>query len=154
MGRENVAGLDELFQLFDEKVTLADINASKYLGKISAAIVQRRIDLKMTQKEFAEYVDVSQSMVSKWESSDYNFTVKGLAELAEKLNMELYINFKNYRESSGLVREGDFSYWSSGNSKFVSKSSNIVSFKTNRTKNDWNANVNSPLVYMTQKEEM
>lgn len=115
MGRENVAGLDELFQLFDEKVTLADINASKYLGKISAAIVQRRIDLKMTQKEFAEYVDVSQSMVSKWESSDYNFTVKGLAELAEKLNMELYINFKNYRESSGLVREGDFSYWSSGN---------------------------------------
>ena len=154
MGRENVAGLDELFQLFDEKVTLADINASKYLGKISAAIVQRRIDLKMTQKEFAEYVDVSQSMVSKWESSDYNFTVKGLAEVAEKLNMELYINFKNYRESSGLVREGDFSYWSSGNSKFVSKSSNIVSFKTNRTKNDWNANVNSPLVYMTQKEEM
>ena len=154
MGRENVAGLDELFQLFDEKVTLADINASKYLGKISAAIVQRRIDLKMTQKEFAEYVDVSQSMVSKWESSDYNFTVKGLAELAEKLNMELYINFKNYRESSGLVREGDFSYWSSGNSKFVSKSSNIVSFKTNRTKNDCNANVNSPLVYMTQKEEM
>lgn len=154
MGRENVAGLDELFQLFDEKVMLADINASKYLGKISAAIVQRRIDLKMTQKEFAEYVDVSQSMVSKWESSDYNFTVKGLAELAEKLNMELYINFKNYRESSGLVREGDFSYWSSGNSKFVSKSSNIVSFKTNRTKNDWNANVNSPLVYMTQKEEM
>ena len=154
MGRENVAGLDELFQLFDEKVTLADINASKYLGKISAAIVQRRIDLKMTQKEFAEYGDVSQSMVSKWESSDYNFTVKGLAELAEKLNMELYINFKNYRESSGLVREGDFSYWSSGNSKFVSKSSNIVSFKTNRTKNDWNANVNSPLVYMTQKEEM
>lgn len=94
MGKENVVGLDELFQLFEDKITLADINASKYLGKISAAIVQRRIELKMTQKEFATYVDVSQGMVSKWESGDYNFTVKGLTELAEKLNMELGINFK------------------------------------------------------------
>ena len=92
MGRENVAGLDELFQLFDEKVTLADINASKYLGKISAAIVQRRIDLKMTQKEFAEYVDVSQSMVSKWESEDYNFTIESLAQIAEKLELNLEIS--------------------------------------------------------------
>lgn len=136
MGKENVVGLDELFQLFDDKITLADINASKYLGKISAAIVQRRIDLKMTQKEFAVYVDVSQSMVSKWESGDYNFTVKGLADLAEKLNMELYINFKKYRETIDLVRDGEFSYCSSGNSRFVSKSSNIVNFRTNRTKKE------------------
>lgn len=154
MGKENVVGLDELFQLFDDKLTLADINASKYLGKISAAIVQKRIELKMTQKEFAGYVDVSQSMVSKWESGDYNFTVKGLAELAEKLNMELYINFKEYRENVDLIRDGEFASYSSGNSMFVSRRSNIVNFKAKRAKLVWDMDDSKNIVDIMQKKEM
>lgn len=154
MGKENVVDLDELFQLFDDKLTLADINASKYLGKISAAIVQKRIELKMTQKEFAGYVDVSQSMVSKWESGDYNFTVKGLAELAEKLNMELYINFKEYRENVDLIRDGEIASYSSGNSMFVSRSSKIVNFKAKRAKLVWDMDDSKNIVDIMQKKEM
>lgn len=48
--------------------------------------------MKMTQKEFAEHIKVSQGMISKWESGNYNFSIKTLAEVAEKLDMELYIN--------------------------------------------------------------
>lgn len=43
--------------------------------------------MNMTQKEFAEYMDVSQGMVSKWESREYNFTIKSLNEICEKLQL-------------------------------------------------------------------
>lgn len=86
--------MSDLLKLFDEYVNIADITASRYLGKISAAIVKKRVALNMTQKEFASHIKVSQGMVSKWESGDYNFSIKTLAEIAEKLDMELYINLK------------------------------------------------------------
>lgn len=51
----------------------------------------------MTQKEFAKHIKVSQGMISKWEGGDYNFSIKSLAEFAEKLDMELYVNLKSPR---------------------------------------------------------
>ena len=42
----------------------------------------------MTQKEFAKKLNVSQGMVSKWESEDYNFTIESLAQIAEKIRIE------------------------------------------------------------------
>lgn len=98
MGKEMAVGLDEVFKLFEEHLTIADISSARYLGKISAAIAKKRLDMGLSQKEFAEFLHVSQGMVSKWESGDYNFTIRGLAELSESLNMELYVNFKEYRE--------------------------------------------------------
>lgn len=62
--------------------------------ELSAAIVKQRIALGMTQKQFAEYMNVSQGMVSKWESTDYNFSMKALAEIAAKLDLELDIDLK------------------------------------------------------------
>lgn len=63
--------------------------------------------MKMTQKEFVEHIKVSQGMISKWESGDYNFSIKTLAEVAEKLDMELYINLKPEagREGKKLQKE-------------------------------------------------
>lgn len=84
--------LEDLLQLFENKITLADINSAKCLGEISAAIAKRRIELQMTQSEFAKYLGVSQGMVSKWESTDYNFTIKGLAEIAQKLGLEVSVS--------------------------------------------------------------
>lgn len=57
------------------------------LAKISAKIEKCRQEMNMTQKEFAEYMDVSQGMVSKWESREYNFTIKSLNEICEKLQL-------------------------------------------------------------------
>lgn len=124
----NRNGLDTLFVLFDDKLTLSDITSAKYLGKISAAIVKKRVDLKMTQKEFAKYLSVSQGMVSKWESGDYNFTVKNLAELSEKLNLELYINLKEYNENVITSAEDHFSFFHSEETTFIGKRSNIIDF--------------------------
>lgn len=61
------------------------------LAKISAQIERCRLEMDMTQKEFAEYMGVTQGMVSKWESREYNFTVKALNDICQKLHLELSI---------------------------------------------------------------
>lgn len=55
------------------------------LAKISAKIERRRLELNMTQKEFAAYMNVSQGMVSRWESREYNFTIKTLMKFVKSL---------------------------------------------------------------------
>ena len=70
-----------------ESLSEAEVKSTIELAKISAKIEKRRQEMNMTQKEFAEYMDVSQGMVSKWESREYNFTIKSLNEICEKLQL-------------------------------------------------------------------
>jgi len=93
MKKEYCADLNDLFEIFEKNLSASDLIASRVLGKISATIVKTRLEMGMTQKEFAQYLEVSQSMVSKWESADYNFSVKALAEIASKLDFDLRIQF-------------------------------------------------------------
>lgn len=85
------ADLKDLLSMFEEHLSVADITASRLLSGLSSTIVKNRIDMGKTQKEFAEYMGVSQSMVSKWESADYNFSVKALAEIASKLDLDITV---------------------------------------------------------------
>lgn len=56
-------------------------------AKIASAILTKRYELKMSQTDFAEYMNVSQAMVSKWESGENNFSLSTIAEICEKLSM-------------------------------------------------------------------
>ncbi len=51
-----------------------------------------RIEMGLTQREFAEYMGVTQEMVSKWESREYNFTIKTLNEICQKIDLKLYVS--------------------------------------------------------------
>lgn len=68
-------------------------------GKISAAILNKRYELEMNQSEFAKYMGVSQSMISKWESGEYNFSCDSIAQL-NKIGIELTVNDKNLIKNS------------------------------------------------------
>ncbi len=94
MKKEYCCGLDDLLNLFDETLSASDILAAKALAEVSGSIVSRRMEMGMTQKEFSKYLGVSQSMVSKWESTDYNFTVKALADIAAKLDLDLTVRLR------------------------------------------------------------
>lgn len=96
--------LNELMNQFAEAVSYADLMAGKQMAKVSAAITKCRIDKNMTQKEFAEFLNVSQSMVSKWESDEYNFTIQTLAEICDKLNLELEIDITEQK----MMTSGQF----------------------------------------------
>jgi len=72
-----------------------DVKTTVELAKISARIERCRLELGMTQAEFAKYMGVSQGMVSKWESREYNFTIKSLNEICQKLNMQMCLEIQS-----------------------------------------------------------
>ena len=82
---------DKFIELFADALSESDIVASRELSKIAIMLAKARTDRGMTQKEFAKFMDVSQGMVSKWESEYYNFSIETLAKICEKLNMNLEI---------------------------------------------------------------
>ena len=67
----------------------AEVKTMVELAKISA-----RIEMGLTQQEFAEYMGVTQGMISKWESREYNFTIKTLNEICQKLDLELSVSLE------------------------------------------------------------
>lgn len=64
---------------------------------ISAALINYRADNSLSQKELAEKLECSQAMVSKIESGDYNFTIRKLFDVVNKLGgrVSLEIDFKD-----------------------------------------------------------
>ena len=86
--------LNDLINSLSESLSYGDVLAGEQLAKISSAIVKARIEKDMTQTEFAEYMGVSQGMVSKWESEDYNFTIEALASICEKLDWDMNVELK------------------------------------------------------------
>lgn len=87
--------INKLVDIMSQTLSSSDVTASKQLAKISAIITSSRIEKGMNQKQFAEFAGVSQSMVSKWESGEYNFTVETLAKICEKLNLDLEISMSS-----------------------------------------------------------
>lgn len=77
-----------------EGISDAEVKTIVELAKISARIERCRLDLGMTQAEFAAYMGVSQGMVSKWESREYNFTIRSLNEICQKVNLELAVSLE------------------------------------------------------------
>lgn len=73
-----------------EKRKLEDL-----LVDIACEFINYRAANNMTQKELAERLNMTQAMVSKLESGEYNPTVKMLFEIAEKLSWTFSIQFSN-----------------------------------------------------------
>ena len=78
-----------------EGISEAEVKTIVDLAKISARIERYRIELGMTQQEFAEYMGVSQGMISKWESREYNFTIRSLNEICQKLDLDFSVSIDN-----------------------------------------------------------
>ncbi len=88
---EKIAGAKKSNWL-TEGLTEAEVKTAIELAKISARIERCRLDMGMTQQEFAEFLGVTQGMVSKWEGREYNFTIRTLNEICEKVNLDLSVS--------------------------------------------------------------
>lgn len=86
--------MNDLINAISDSLSYGDILAAEQLSKISTMIVKARLDRGMTQKEFASMLGVSQGMVSKWESEDYNFTIEALAHICDKLGWDMNVDLK------------------------------------------------------------
>lgn len=99
---------NEMFEFISQYISKSDIYAANLIGKISAFICRRRNELGMTQKDFAKFMDVSQGMISKWESADYNFTVESVAKISEKLGYIVDIDFESESEYLANSYQSDY----------------------------------------------
>ena len=83
-----------MYDLLSQYISKSDVYAANVIAKVSMFIYKYRQDKKMTQKAFADLMGVTQAMVSKWESAEYNFTIETIAHISEKLNTTFDIEFK------------------------------------------------------------
>ena len=61
---------------------------------VSTALVEYRRKNSLSQKELAEKLDVGQSMVSKYESGTYNWTIRSLVEVSSRLGLKLTLSLE------------------------------------------------------------
>ncbi|MDE7286851.1 MAG: hypothetical protein K2N55_08450, partial [Lachnospiraceae bacterium] len=63
---------------------------------------------------------------------DYNFSIKSLAEIAEKLDMELKVNLDAVRKDFQVksIQISDISYVVSERKKFIGKTSKVNEYKS------------------------
>ena len=73
---DNTDEIDFFEDLSEE--TKEEINL---MAACAVLIHEKRLQLGMNQKQFGELLGASQTMVSKWESGDYNFTVQKVGEI-------------------------------------------------------------------------
>ena len=81
-----------------EGLTESEVKTTVELAKISARIERYRVERGMSQQDFAVFMGVSQAMISKWESRDYNFTIKTLNEICQKIGVKLSVTMENSTE--------------------------------------------------------
>lgn len=94
MGNTKLRTMSDLLELFEDSLKPSDLVEARAISHVTGTIIKERKRLGLDQKEFAEKLGVSQSLVSRWENGNSNFTIKSLAEIAAKLDMCLDIKIK------------------------------------------------------------
>lgn len=92
---------------------------------ISKFLVDFRVNNKMTQKQMAKKLNVSQVMISKYENGEYNFTLKKLCEISEILNANLI--FDMILEADNNMADDD---WNIGEKKLEGDLQCLSALKT------------------------
>ncbi|MDD6311997.1 MAG: helix-turn-helix transcriptional regulator [Firmicutes bacterium] len=96
---------EKLYDYMSTVLTKADVYASDAIAEVSGRIIMERNKRGLSQKQFAEFMGVSQGMISKWESGEYNFTVESIAKISEKLSCSLKLELipeNAYFENSNI----------------------------------------------------
>lgn len=100
---------------------------SSLMAQAAYKIFETRTRMGMNQAEFAKRCGVTQSMISKWESGEYNFSLKVLEEIKQKCGVQFDIT--DYKTALNLssnhytgVTVGPSLHYSIGGSSQLSRS--------------------------------
>lgn len=102
--------IEDLIEKFNNKDLLKTIVSSSILGKISGKIVNYRIQNELKQSDLALILGVSQAMISKMESGEYNFTIKQLVNLCSALDWNIEINLEDKETTKTVNSQPNASY--------------------------------------------
>lgn len=84
----------DLFKDIDED-TKQEFELSNILVDIACKIINYRLDNNMTQKDLAKKLDITQAMVSKLESGEYNPSIEFLFNISKKLGWKFELTFED-----------------------------------------------------------
>lgn len=98
--------LVDAYAFFEEESSESkrEMQVEDLLVDIACEFINYRAKNGLSQKELAEKLQMTQAMVSKLESGDYNPTVKMLFEIAQKLSWKFSIQFEDH------ARENEYRY--------------------------------------------
>lgn len=91
----NHSEFDSLVNAIAPDVSAEELLYDGLRGIIAAEISMKRQSMKMNQKQFADFMGVSQALVSRWEHGETNFTLESLVGIASKLGLEMQSPFKS-----------------------------------------------------------
>ena len=80
-----------------------DTNEARYyeaLNNIAIAVAEYRYYHQLTQTQLAKQLEVTQAMISKYESGDYNISLKAAFELLDKLGLKVSLTIEPENEES------------------------------------------------------
>jgi len=78
---------------FFSELSEVDIAYGKLMGKIAGKIILERTKNHLSQEDLAKKLGVKQSLISKWESGDNNFTFLQVIKIFNKLGIDIDIVF-------------------------------------------------------------
>lgn len=89
---DNKNGMLDLLTALSDDLSAEDLRLAEILSDLAVQLTAKRIELGLTQSEFADLLGKSQTTVSKWENADCDFRIKTLVEIAQKLDLPLTIS--------------------------------------------------------------
>ena len=92
----------DIFNDIDEE-TKQEFELSNILVDIACKIINYRLDNDMTQKDLADKLDITQAMVSKLESGEYNPSIEFLFKISKKLGWKFELTFDE-NHTDGLIQ--------------------------------------------------
>ncbi len=85
---------DELILALGKDLSDEDLALALIKGEIAGEIALRRVELGMSQDEFAKHMGVTPELVSRWENGEVDFTLSALVSIASRLGIEMQPVFK------------------------------------------------------------
>lgn len=107
MGKKYSRTIEDLLTMFSDTLEPADVLTSKLMAQISSTITKERLSRQMSQEKFAEYIGVGQSLVSRWEHGNYNFSIRKLSEIAVKLNLDVDLTIEPHTKKGKNINVGN-----------------------------------------------
>ena len=101
---------NSFIQSLADSLSRSDIIEITLKNTIVHTLICSRIEKSMNQKQFAQFMGVSQAMVSKWESGDCNFTVETIAKICDKLNIIPQLELISENDYYSLMQKNNGSW--------------------------------------------
>ena len=116
--------MQELFSSLSETMSAAEAQLAMLKGLIASEISIHRIKHGMSQKELAEKLGVTQSMISRWEKGETNYTLSTLVDIAEKLDIQMQSPYVPSFPANQVSKRGGV-YYSNPSVKWITQTTGL-----------------------------